>query len=131
MCQQVSIIILQYQSFTFGMIINSAEIWSVSNVLVNLANKYCDISENYGDILLCFNSSVEMLNGCFMYNPEQENYKPFYLSDINNEVYIDGSNITTPFNGTLVSIFCSVQCGGSTSFCRGLIFNSLFIGENV
>ena len=89
--------------------------------MVKLSNGYCTDYDNFGNKLLCFVS--EKIDGCFS-GSEMDDFKPFSFRSEHSKFYLVANDLTSEYEGTLISFFCLSSCEMGQPLLNTLTLNS-------
>ena len=97
----------------------------------DLSNPYCYIGDHLTDLMLCFDSNVEALDGCSV---DQSNFQ--VMMSNSGEWSLGVKNVPPDLDGTVISIFClcSDRCPEDDCTYQTEIFNlkiSYFNGKSL
>ena len=122
----------KYLLFCFAKItyfILHADLLLIANksVVVDLSNDDCNIEHNLANSMTCFVSRINNLHGCV---PSSTLPRQFKFNKRSGKVHLEGSNLSTDFNGTQILVFCPSLCennGYQTRPDQILILNVILI----
>lgn len=78
-----------------------------NSIMVELTNEYCTDYDNVGNMLLCFVS--KKIDGCF-WGDKKDDFKPFSFTSEDSKFYLVANDLTSEYEGTLISFFCPSSC---------------------